>query len=90
MTKSFKLAFAFYQNKVVVGRSDWEQLPLNNTGQYFHMEPDFIRPRSIELNDGDIEIDLEQINEVNLDIYIGDDVENDSNSKMNKSQTDEN
>ena len=54
------------------------------------MEPDFIRPRSIELNDGDIEIDLEQINEVNLDIYIGDDVENDSNSKMNKSQTDEN
>ena len=54
------------------------------------MEPDFIRPRSIELNDGDIELNPNQINELNPDIYIGDDAENYSSSETKKSQTDEN
>jgi len=52
------------------------------------MNPGFIRPRPIELNDEDIEMDPDLINQMNTNVYIGDDTDEDSDLKKKENQTD--
>ena len=87
-----KLAFRFYQDRVFVERSHFNQLPQNNTGQYFHMNDEFTRPsepsrpRPIELNDKNnvhIEMDPTEVNQVDPNVYIGDDTDDNFNPKKN-------
>ena len=97
-----KLAFLFYQDHVIVGRPDFDQLPVDNTGQYYHMNDSFITTSStvtstsdttrfttIELNDQDIET-ISQVNQMDNDVYIGDDTDENINLKKNESQAEKN
>lgn len=54
------------------------------------MNDDFIRSRAIELNDQNIEMDPDQINQMDPDVYIGDDTDDDDNTEKNKYKADEN
>lgn len=54
------------------------------------MNDDFIRSRAIELNDQNIEMDPDQINQMDPDVYIGDDTDDDVHPKKNKNQADSN
>ena len=102
LTIHIKLAFLFYQDRVVVGRPDFDQLPVDNTGQYNHINNSFITTSStvtntsnttrfstIELNDQDIET-ISQVNQMDNDVYIGDDIDDDVNLKKNESQAKQN
>ena len=75
-----------------VERSHFNQLPLNNTGQYCHMNDELTRPplpsstRVIELNDQNnvhIEMDPTEVNQVDPNVYIGDDTDDNCNPKKN-------
>ena len=88
----FKLAFRFYQDRVFVERSHFNQLRQNNTGQYYHMSDAFTRPPvpstpiPIELNDQNnvhIEMDPTEVNQVDPNVYIGDETDENLNSKKN-------
>ena len=96
------MAFLFYQDRVIVGRPDFDQLPVDNTGQYNHINNSFITTSStvtntsnttrfstIELNDQDIET-ISQVNQMDNDVYIGDDIDDDVNLKKNESQAKQN
>ena len=50
------------------------------------MNPGFIRPRPIELNDEDIEMDPDSINQMDTNVYIGDDIDDDSYLKKDKNR----
>ena len=85
-----KLAFRFYQDSVFVERTHFDQLPLNNTGQYCHMNDEFTRPplpssddELIELNDQNnvhIEMDPTEVNQFDPNVFIGDDTDDNCNA----------
>ena len=83
------MGFQFYQTHIEVGLTDFSKLEKNpKTGQYRHMNTGFIRPRPIELNDEDIEMDPDIINHMDTNVYIGDDTDEDSDLKKKENQTD--
>ena len=85
------MAFSFHRDYVVVGIPDWNELKADrNTGQYFHMTSNFIRPRvqPHELNDQVVET-LDAINQEVRNVYIGEDTDEDVVSEKNKNQVDQ-
>ena len=93
LAEILKLGFNFYQTHIEVGFTDFSKLGKDSkTGEYNHIKKGFImnrpRPRSrpIELNDDEIEMDLDRINQ--MDTYIGDNTDEDSDLKKKENQTD--
>ena len=81
------MGFNFYQKHVEVGLTDFSKLEQDpKTNEYRHMNPGFIRPRPIELNDEDIEMDPDSINQMDTNVYIGDDIDDDSYLKKDKNR----
>ena len=82
---SHKIAFLVYMN------SDHFRVHLS-VGLYFHMNDEFTRPpetsrpRPIELNDQNnvhIEMDPTEVNQVDPNVYIGDETDENCNPKKN-------
>ena len=79
------MGFDFWENHARIGLTDFSKIkPHPETKEYWHIKEGFIRPKSIELNDEEIETRVDEIHKLDTNddaTYINDATDEESDLK---------